>query len=197
MRNLFKPLKARNLYAVAALGAVMAGAPAAFAQATVEELTVVGRLGPDGEARSLSQAVSYADLDLTLPAHQDELKQRVSATARNLCDRLGEGASYASIAPSCRDAAVRDSMEQVRFAIAEAPVRKAAMIARAEAEARARDQQAMAAEEVAAPASAVVATPTYTVNTVTNGPVPDTPENRNRYGGPVSRTGMNTAPAGN
>jgi UrcA family protein len=196
MRNLFNPPRRGSLYAAAALGVILVGAPAAHAQ-TVEELTVVGRLGPDGEARSLSQPVSYADLDLTLPAHQAELKQRVSSTARNLCDRLGEGASDVSIAPSCRDAAVRDSQEQVRFAIAVAPARKAAMIARAEAEARARDQQAMAAEEVAAPASAVVPAPTYTVNTVTNGPVPDTPENRARYGAPMSRAGVNTAPAGN
>ena len=32
---------------------------------------------------------------------------------------------------------------------------------------------------------------------VTNGPVPDTPANRAKYGGPNSRTGRKTAPAGN
>ncbi len=41
-------------------------------------------------------------------------------------------------------------------------------------------------------ASAVV-----TVNTVTNGPVADTPENRAKYGQPMSRAGKRTAPKGN
>ena len=194
MRKLYKPVRHSSLYAVVAIGALMAGAPA-FAQ-EVDELTVVGRMGPDSEARSLSQAVNYSDLDLTLAADQDVLKRRVDDTARSLCDRLGEGGGYAPIAPSCRDAAVRDSHEQIRVAIAEAPARKAAMMARAEAEARARDQQAMAAEAASSPASAVVPAPTYTVRTVTNGPVPDTPENRARYGAPMSATGARTAPAG-
>jgi hypothetical protein len=33
--------------------------------------------------------------------------------------------------------------------------------------------------------------------TVTNGPVPDTPENRSKFGGPDSRAGRMTKPAGN
>jgi UrcA family protein len=194
MRNLLKSLGGRKLYIAAAAGALLVAAPA-FAQ-EVEELTVVGRAGPDGEARSLSQAVSYADLDLTLAADQDALKSRVSDAARSLCDRLGEGAAPA-FGPSCRDAAVRDAQDQMKMAIAEAPARKAAELARAEADARARDQQAMAAETVAAPAAAVVPAATYTVTTLTNGPVPDTPDNRGKYGGPMSRAGMRTAPAGN
>ena len=32
---------------------------------------------------------------------------------------------------------------------------------------------------------------------VTNGPVPDTPRNRARFGGPMSHGGRSTAPAGN
>jgi hypothetical protein len=32
---------------------------------------------------------------------------------------------------------------------------------------------------------------------LTNGPVPDTPANRHRFGGPMSRAGKRTAPAGN
>lgn len=194
MRKLLKPVGYSSLYAAVAIGAVMAAAPA-FAQ-EVEELTVVGRLGSDAQARSLSEAVNYSDLDLTLAADQDVLKRRVDDTARSLCDRLGEGGSSDAIAPSCRDAALRDSREQMRIAIAEAPARKAEMMARAEAEARARDQQAMAAEAASTPASAVVPAPTYTVRTVTNGPVPDTPENRDRYGSPMSVTGARTAPAG-
>ena len=38
---------------------------------------------------------------------------------------------------------------------------------------------------------------TVTTRTVTNGPVPDTAENRARYGQPLSRAGKRTAPAGN
>jgi hypothetical protein len=34
-------------------------------------------------------------------------------------------------------------------------------------------------------------------NLVTNGPVPDTPANRDKYGHPLSRTGQQTPPAGN
>jgi|GraSoiStandDraft_4_1057263.scaffolds.fasta_scaffold139039_2 hypothetical protein len=36
-----------------------------------------------------------------------------------------------------------------------------------------------------------------TVEVVTNGPVPDTPANRARYGGPMSHAGKLTAPRGN
>lgn len=35
------------------------------------------------------------------------------------------------------------------------------------------------------------------VQLITNGPVPDTPENRAKYGDPMSRAGKRTAPAGN
>ena len=45
-------------------------------------------------------------------------------------------------------------------------------------------------------ASNVSAT-TFTNMTVTNGPVPDTPRNRARFGGPMSHGGRSTAPAGN
>jgi hypothetical protein len=38
---------------------------------------------------------------------------------------------------------------------------------------------------------------TLTTTTVTNGPVPDTAENRARFGGPMSRAGQRTSAAGN
>jgi len=38
---------------------------------------------------------------------------------------------------------------------------------------------------------------TASVQTVTNGPIPDTPENRAKYGAPMSRAGKRTAPVGN
>jgi hypothetical protein len=49
-----------------------------------------------------------------------------------------------------------------------------------------------AATDAAAPASATV-----TTSTVTNGPVPDTAENRAKYGQPMSRAGKRTAARGN
>jgi hypothetical protein len=36
-----------------------------------------------------------------------------------------------------------------------------------------------------------------TTSTTTNGPVPDTPENRRKYGGPMSHAGKHTAAKGN
>lgn len=49
----------------------------------------------------------------------------------------------------------------------------------------------------AAPAAAVNTSATFTSMTVTNGPVPDTPENRAKYGSPLSRAGKMTAARGN
>ena len=84
----------------------------AAAQTTVEELTVIGRYGPGGEPQSLSQAVSYADLNLASPADQAEFRHRIRLTARYLCERLGEDETSTSIAPSCRQAAERDGLAQ-------------------------------------------------------------------------------------
>ncbi len=45
--------------------------------------------------------------------------------------------------------------------------------------------------------SAPSASPEVRTVVVTNGPVPDTPENRARFGGPESNGGRNTRPVGN
>jgi len=50
---------------------------------------------------------------------------------------------------------------------------------------------------VAADASASAPAATYTTTMVTNGPVPDTAENRAKYGAPLSRAGKRTAARGN
>ena len=69
--------------------------------------------------------------------------------------------------------------------------------------------QATAALELATPASATTAAPSRLIVTstidafggrhllITNAPVPDTPENRARYGQPLSNAGQHTQPAGN
>ncbi len=54
---------------------------------------------------------------------------------------------------------------------------------------------ALAATHQGADASAV--TPETTVRVVTNGPVPDTKENRAKYGQPDSNAGKRSKPAGN
>lgn len=79
-----------------------------------EDIVVTGRYGtvPDS-VRSLSQPVSYADLDLSTQAGRDILRQRVRLTARFLCEKLGESDSGSPIAPSCRDAASRDALARV------------------------------------------------------------------------------------
>jgi UrcA family protein len=102
----------RSAIVVALAGLSLASfAPRAGAQTTVEELTVTGRYGrvPDS-VKSLSQAVSYADLDLSTEFGRKELRHRVSLTARYLCDKLGESATGDALAPSCRDAATKDAM---------------------------------------------------------------------------------------
>ncbi|HEY6870235.1 MAG TPA: UrcA family protein [Novosphingobium sp.] len=85
----------------------------ALAQPADEDITVTGRFGTDANAQSLSQAVSYADLDLSLKADRDTLRQRVTLTARYLCHRLGESDNGPPIAPSCETGAVRDAMARV------------------------------------------------------------------------------------
>ena len=76
-----------------------------------EEIIVTGRYGRVPEnVQSLSHPVSYADLDISTKAGKDELRRRLSLTARFLCDKLGESDSGSPVVPSCRDAAVKDAM---------------------------------------------------------------------------------------
>lgn len=99
-----------------ALAALAAGAVATpgLAQPASEEIVVMGRYGtvPDS-VRSLSQAVSYADLDLSTKLGRDILRQRLKLTARYLCERLGETDTSSTVVPSCRDAAVRDAEQRI------------------------------------------------------------------------------------
>ncbi len=96
-----------------AIGAL--GLPsAAIAQGVPEEIVVTGSYGrvPDS-VRSLSQSVSYADLDLSTKAGRDEMRHRVNLTARFLCDKLGSSEAADALAPSCRQAAVRDAIDRL------------------------------------------------------------------------------------
>ncbi|WP_417603993.1 UrcA family protein [Novosphingobium anseongense] len=102
---------------MAALGLVVSATALpslAIAQGTSEEIIVSGRYGRVPEsAQTASQAVSYADLDLSTSAGRDELRHRVNLTARFLCDKLGESPTGDSLAPSCRQAAAQDALKRV------------------------------------------------------------------------------------
>jgi UrcA family protein len=165
-----------TLTAAAAL-ALGAAATSASAQ-NLDELTVTGH-GP--RAQTLTDTVSYADLDLTQHADRRTLEHRVSDTATRLCDELRQdAASRHNMGTSCKDIAFRDAMGQVRQAFADA---------------RSPDY----VNTYGTPTSATVpdTSSSYDVSTTDNGPIPDTPENRARYGGPQSRAGQLTSARGN
>lgn len=108
-------MKSAKLLASLALATSMAAIPSiASAQAAPEEIVVTGRYGrvPDS-VQSLSQPVSYVDLDLSTKSGRDEMRRRVSLTARFLCDKMGESSTATAIGPSCRDAATKDAMDRL------------------------------------------------------------------------------------
>jgi UrcA family protein len=193
-------IRNRSALPGALFATLLAGAAApAFAQPTmVEGLTITGHYRVGENVRSLSAAVPYNDLDLNTIAGRDVLRQRVRATASDLCDRLGESRSSVSAAPSCEQDAWNNARDQIRVAIAEQRMPSYVYIAPDEPYVALAGPTAENATGYAAPAAATVPpAPTYTIRTVTNGSVPDTPDNRARYGGPMSQGGRATAPAGN
>lgn len=192
-------LTPRKFLVFAAAAAALSAAAPSLAQ-EVEEITVYGRMGPDGRPDTLSRVVSYRDLDLTTLWGQDELRRRIRDTARDLCSALGEPsrATSSTLTPSCRSQAERDAFSQMRVAVASAvprgpdwaPPSELADLDPPSELAELPPPPAPAAEDYAEPVS-------ETTRLITNGAVPDTPENRARYGEPMSRSGQMTAPAGN
>jgi UrcA family protein len=184
------------LAALAVAGLSAAAAPA-LAQ-TVEELTVTGQWNGHGEPpASLSRVVSYDDLDLRLVAGQNELRHRIVVTAQQICDELGQDRpNRTNLGRSCQDVAVRNAMQQVRFAVAQsfsAPPAYAVVAPTGEGA-----DTAYVGPSNASPDDATAAAPaSYTSQTITNGPVPDTPANRARFGGPMSNAGKHTSARGN
>ena len=162
----------RHLALTLAAAAGLAAAAPASAQ-TVEELTVTGRTLLN-RPQSLSEVVSYADLNLSSARDRQVLVRRVNTTAGRICDRLNEAPpSAGNLGHSCQEVAVRNAMSQIRQAYADA---------RSPAYAAAYGE----------PVSARVSDTAYA-----SGPVPDTPQNRARYGGPMSRAGRHTSARGN
>ena len=73
------------------------------------------------ERLSLSQEVSYSDLDLRDPNDARELRVRVRAAARDICDRLYEvGPRATANEPSCYRAAYENAMIRASEAIMDA-----------------------------------------------------------------------------
>jgi len=183
------------LIATSAIGAFAIAAPA-LAQSTVGELTVTGAWYENGRPVTLSRAVSYADLDLRYQRDQEVLRTRVNATARDICDQLGEDRpNHTNIGRSCQDRAVADAMNQMRAAVAYAMNQPPPYAAVGTSADTADVAPAAPADAYATNTSA--AAPAYTTRTITNGPVPDTPANRARFGQPMSHAGRQTQPAGN
>ena len=182
-----------TLATLAAATAVLAGAPA-LAQ-TIEQLTVTGH-ALRNERMSISRAVSFADLDLTRAADRRMLRMRISDTAGDICEELNEPPpSAANLGRSCQDIARRNAMDQVRVAVANARGAAYAEAAFADQTFFTEPYPARSAGTHGRQASAIA--PSFTASAVTNGPIADTPENRARYGGPVSHAGKRTPARGN
>lgn len=175
-----------RIVCIALVGGGLAALAAPVLAQSVDELTITGRYGSMDNVRELSRVVTYSDLDLTTPAGVDGLKFRVKDTARGLCAELGESGSGGPLVPSCERQAINDAMAQVNMAIASATPR-GDMIG-----------PPMSMGAATAPMEDPAMPPaTFTTRTITNGPVPDTAENRARYGQPMSRAGKMTAPRAN
>lgn len=185
----------RTLILALVAGASLAAATTSALAQPVDELTVTGQWNGRGEPpASLSRVVDYGDLDLRNVADQTELRRRISATARDICDQLGqEQPNHLNLGHSCQERAVAGAMDQVRVAVAEAMNGEGP--AYAVAAPPPEPYVAPSAEAYSANTAAVE--PSVTMQTVTNGPVPDTPANRARFGQPMSHAGQRTAAAGN
>ena len=111
MRNL-------ALATLTAAAALACGAPA-MAQ-TVDELVVTGHLNTS-RLQSLSERVSFADLDLNRYEDRRILVLRVNDAARHVCTQLNqESRNPANLGRSCQEMAVRGALDQVRYAFADA-----------------------------------------------------------------------------
>jgi len=188
------------LAALAVAGLSAAAAPA-LAQ-TVEQLTVTGQWNGRGEPpATLSRVVGYDDLDLRLVADQNELRHRIVVTAQQVCDELGQDRpNRTNLGRSCQDVAVHNAMQQVRFAVAQsfsAPPAYAVVAPTGEGADTAYVSPSPDEANIAASADSAAAPASYTSQTVTNGPVPDTADNRARFGGPMSNAGKHTGARGN
>jgi UrcA family protein len=192
----------RSALVGAAMAAGLAGVAApALAQTTVESLTITGHWRVGDNVRELSAAVPYDDLDLNTGLGRDVFRERVRATARDLCERLGEPSTAAPpLNRSCEQEAMDNARKQIRIAIASQRMPVYAYLPPDEPYVAPVGPTADTATGYGADVSAVAPTyvgPSVTTGTVTNPPAPDTTANRYLYGGPMSYGGRATTPSGN
>jgi UrcA family protein len=89
--------------------------------------------GASDEVISISQRVSYADLNLATVSGSREMETRVRNTARTLCEKIAQKYPFASSnAETCVRNAVAKGMADVRVAIekAEQKARTASIVSR-------------------------------------------------------------------
>ena len=83
---------------------------------TQEDIVVEGRWGRlPNDIDTLSQRVSYADLDLSRSYDRRVLRGRIDDSATFLCDRMDESDDNFGVVPSCRTAAYQDGVHQARY----------------------------------------------------------------------------------
>lgn len=104
-----------SLAAIATGIAVFVAAPASAQNFGRDDIVVYGHEPLPDSVDSVSQRVSYRDLHLEYPEDRRELRRRVSVTAQELCDSLGDRDYGSSYAPSCTETATRDALRQVRI----------------------------------------------------------------------------------
>jgi UrcA family protein len=110
-----KHLSTLSLAVLSAGVAVFGAMPAAAQNFGRDDIVVYGHQPIRDYVDSVSQRVSYRDLHLEYPEDRRELRRRVSVTAQELCDSLGDRGYGSSYAPSCTETATRDAMRQVRI----------------------------------------------------------------------------------
>lgn len=111
---MLSPIYSRTLRWVTLGSVALISASPVLAQPAPERIIIVGHYGRvSDKVQSLSEIVSYSDLDLSIPEDRAILRHRISLTARYLCDKLGESDDAVEPGQSCRDAAAQDAMRRV------------------------------------------------------------------------------------
>lgn len=91
------------------------------------------RPGASEQLISISQRVSYADLNLTTTSGSREMEERVKSTAKTLCEKLEQAYPFSgNSAETCFRNSVSKGMADVRVAIAaaEQKARTAGLVSR-------------------------------------------------------------------
>jgi UrcA family protein len=123
--------RAASYLAIAALGVALSQPTTA---APSDDLVVITQSasrrapGTTDQVVSLTQHVSYADLDLSTTSGAKQLALRVHQVANSLCDELERRSALPDLAETlaCVKGAVTDGMEHARAAIAAADKRSRA-----------------------------------------------------------------------